>query len=115
MMEMRADPMLSLIRAMQNMKRETMKAVPAARPSNPSKRFKEFVIATIQKTVMGIDQIPSSRFPKGKVMPSILKAVRVIRRAAMIWKKSLWLGGRPRKSSTAPIPKTMAPAKSSHM
>jgi hypothetical protein len=103
-----------LRREIPNMARQTMKEVPEARPSNPSRRLMALVIATTQKTVIGIDQIPSLKVPKGKAITSIFEQVRAKISPAMIWNENLTPAGILRKSSTAPSPRTIVEAKNSH-
>ena len=49
------------VRAMTSMVMELMVDTPQARPSRPSMRFTALVMPTIQKTEMGMDQMPSSQ------------------------------------------------------
>jgi hypothetical protein len=72
MTEKREIPIFCWRSEMPKIAAHTIKDVPAARPSNPSRRLMAFVMATTQRTVVGMDQIPRKIVPKGKLIVSIL-------------------------------------------
>ena len=114
MREIRATPIFWFNKEMPNMAREAIEEVPAARPSKPSRRLMALVIATTQKIVAGIDQIPRLKVPNGNEISSILQHICATMRPARIWNRNFTLGGSLLKSSMDPSPRMMVEAKKIH-
>ena len=83
---------------------KAVNATPEARPSRPSIRFTALITATIQATVSGTDQAPSTSEPQGPSRRSSDRPKATATRAIPTWATSLTRARMPRRSSMIPTP-----------
>ena len=94
-------------RAMTNMVVAEMAETPLARPSSPSMRFTELVMATIQRIVKGTDSPPSTQYRLSEKILGLEKA-RIVTpwvagiAAATICTTNFSMAGKAMMSSTTP-------------